>query len=440
MRVHTLSGASKAAAVLVAFSVGLTGLLAETPAQAQYPQPGAAPRRVVPATPEESARDVSILRKPHADKPDGLPFGGFIFYPKLEIDLEYDDNVFRTRRNRQDDFIVRIRPGFSIASDWGEHSLEFYATGELARYADLSSENYEGVATGVKGKLDLTDELSWTTDLDFTRTALPRSAPGLFGSLGGSRRTIVHAYSATSQLVFAGDPFYGRIGPRFRRITYVRGATFDEDFNIYEIAARLGYKFTPDLSVFIDPSYQWTRYDRNVDAVGVRRNNQGFDIRAGLAYDVSRDVTAEASVGYFRRTFDGPGKATGGLSALGRLYWNPTDNISIEAEARRGFTQYRVATGTSTALANAIETYVGVRAGWEPIEPLIVDAGVAFARYTFSGAGTRENYWFFDAGAKFFISQHFYGGPRYYFERRQAKPNALSYTDNRFMVLLGAQL
>lgn len=440
MRVQPILKAGKAIAVVVALSAGPAGLLADTPALAQYPQPGTTPKRVVPATPEESARDVSILRRPQADKPDGLPFGGFIFFPKIEIDLEYDDNVFRTRRNRQDDFIVRIRPGFSIASDWAEHSLEFYATGEIARYVDLGKRaNYEAFGVGAKGKLDINEELAWTNDVDFARTALPFGAPGLFGAFTGTR-TIVNVLSASSQLVYAGDPFYGRIGPRFRRIAYVRGTTFDEDFNIYEIGGRAGYKFTPDLSVFVDPSYQWVRYDRNVDAAGLRRNNQGFDIRAGFAYDVTRDITAEASVGYFRRTFDGPGKATGGLSVLGRLFWNPTDNISIEAEARRGFTQYRIVTGTTPALANAIETYIGVRAGWEPIEPLVVDAGASYARYTFSGAGTRENYWLFDAGAKFYINQHFYGGPRYFFERRQAKPSALSYTDNRFMVTIGAQL
>ncbi|HJQ60118.1 MAG TPA: outer membrane beta-barrel protein [Vineibacter sp.] len=386
-----------------------------------------------------SARDASILRKQHADKPDGMAIGaGFVFFPKIEVDLEYDDNVFRTRNNRQGDFIVRVRPGFVVSSDWGEHSLEFFATGELARYADLDTANYEGFSTGFKGKYDLTGDLAWTTDADFSRTALPFAAPGLFGFTSG-RRTIVHVFSASTNLVYGGDPFYGRIGPRVRRVTYVRGTSFDEDFNIYELTGRAGYRFTPDFSVFIDPSYQIVRFDRNVDLGGVRRNNHGFDVRLGVAYDVSRDVTAEAGVGYFRRWFDGGGKPEDGLSFLARLYWNPTDNISVEAEARRAFTQYRLATPTAAALGNAVETYFGARVGWEPLEPLLVDAGAAYGRYTFSGSGNKENYLFFDAGAKYFFNPHFYAGPRYYHERRFAKPSALNYTDNRFMVTLGAQ-
>jgi hypothetical protein len=423
---------------LTAFFSGLLGLLDPVPALAQLPQT-TPPRRAVPATPEESARDASILRRGHADKPEGLAIGGgFLFLPKIEFETEYDTNVFRTRNNRQDDFIFRLRPSFAINSDWGEHALGFSASAELGRYADLSSENYEAFALAASGKLDINEELAWTNDAEFARTALPRGAPGLFGSFSG-RRQIVHVISASSQLLYGGDPFFGRIGPRFRRVEYVRGVTFDEDFNIYEIGARLGYKVTPDLSVFVDPSYQWVRYDRNVDAGGTRRNNQGFDIRLGAAYDIGRDLTAEAGVGYFRRTFDGPGKPTDGVSFLARLFWNPTDNVSVESEARRAFTQYRVATGTASALANAVETYFGARIGWEPIEPMLIDAGASYARYTFSGTGVKENYVFFDVGAKYFFNPHLYAGPRYFFERRFAKPSALGYTDNRFMLTLGAQ-
>ncbi|MCW5744724.1 MAG: outer membrane beta-barrel protein [Alphaproteobacteria bacterium] len=431
--------AGRAIAFLIALSFGSIGVIDSGPASAQYPPTPVTKRPAVAPTPEESARDASILRRPHIDKPDGWAIGGgFVVYPKLEVDGEYDDNVFRTRSGRQDDFIFRVRPSFSVETDWGEHALGFFASAEIARYAKLTSQDYEAFAVGGSGKYDINDELAWTTDVTFERIPIPPGAPGLFSGGFSNPLQIIQALSATTQLIYGGDPFYGRVGSRFRRIYYVKGVTFDSDFNVYDVFARVGYKITPELSVFVDPSYQWVKYDKPSVA---GPDNQGFDVRAGVAYDVARDLTVEGSVGYYRRTYDGPGKPASGVSFLGRLYWNPTDTVSIEAEARQGFTQYRVATvSTAGALANGVETYIGVRGGWEPIDPLLLDAGAAVSRYTYSGSGGRENYIFFDAGAKYYFNTHFYAGPRYYFSRREAKPSSANYTDNRFMITLGAQL
>jgi hypothetical protein len=41
---------------------------------------------------------------------------------------------------------------------------------------------------------------------------------------------------------------------------------------------------------------------------------------------------------------------------------------------------------------------------------------------------------------RYFFNANFYAGPRYYFERRTGKPSSLNYTDNRFLLTLGAQL
>jgi hypothetical protein len=133
-------------------------------------------------------------------------------------------------------------------------------------------------------------------------------------------------------------------------------------------------------------------------------------------------------------------KADGGLSVLGRLFWNPTDTISVEAEARRSMSEYRAALANAATVGNAIETYFGLRVGWSPVDQLLLDVGGAYSRYRYRGAGSNENYWFFDAGAKYFLTTNFYVGPRYYFEHRGASPSALNYTDNRFLLTLGAQL
>jgi hypothetical protein len=424
---------------LLAASAALATLLESLPAFAQYTTPVTTRRPAASSgTPEQSARDASVLRRPRAEAPEGFAVGTFILSPMLEVAGEYDDNVFRTKHNKQDDFIFHLRPGLSLQSDWGQHALGFYASADIARYADFTSEDYEAFTVGTNGRLDITDELALVANGEFARTAILPGAPGFTGGVPSNALQIVNVITGGFQLVYTNDPWYGRVGPRFRRFDYIKGVVGDPDYNVYDISGRIGYRFTPDLSVFLDPSYEWVRYDNDIPG---NDNNQGFDIRLGVAYDVSQDITAELGAGYYRRWFTRSGvKPEDGFSFLGRLFWNPTDVISVEAEARRGFTQYRSNISNSAAVGNAIETYVGVRVGWAPIDPILLDAGAAYSQYNYQGQGQRDDYLYFDAGVRYFFNANFYAGPRYYFERRTGKPSSLNYTDNRFLLTLGAQL
>ncbi|TXL74845.1 hypothetical protein FHP25_15650 [Vineibacter terrae] len=443
MRISSTFRAGRSFAVFLAVCGGMAGALDSLPASAQYSVPATTPtppRRpaAAPAPDDLSARDASVLRRPRADPPDGVPIGSFVLFPRIEVDGEYDDNVFRTRNNRESDFIFRVRPGLTLSSDWDQHGLDLYALGEIGRYADLSSENYEAFTVGGRGRVDLTDELIWTTYGEFSRNALSRGAPALF-ALPSAERTIVNVITGGTDLTYNGDPFYGRIGPRFRRFDYVQGGSSQDNFNVFDISGRIGYRITPEFSVFVDPSYEWVRYDKR--SFGIDQDNEGFDVRLGVSYDVTRTITAEFGGGYYRRTYDDPNtKPQSGFSFLGRLYWNPLDNVSIEAEARRSFSQYRTNLSNAVAVGNAIETYFGIRAGWEPFDPLLIDGGVAYAQYRYPGQGFKEDYWFVDIGAKYFINRNFYLGPRYFFEHRTARPSAGNYNDNRFLFTIGAQL
>lgn len=402
--------------------------------------PGPAPRTAPGSQAQElSAREASVLRGPRSDQLEGIPLGGFVVHPRLAVDLEYDDNIFRTNTNRVGDFIFRVRPGVTVDSEWDVHALQFYAQAELARAVSNGSESYEAFVVGSRGRFDISEDLALNGEAEFARIRLPRGQPG---SVGPGVNTIAHQITAGTSISYNGDPLYARVGPRFQRVIYVEGdGGINQDYNLFEIAGRVGYRITPELSVFIDPSYQWVRYDSSVDPFGFQRNSHGFDIRAGVAYDITGTITAELGIGYFRRRFSDPRLAPiSGLSALGRLYWNPTDTISIEVEGRRGVTEYRTALGP-VASGNAVNTGAQIRVGWLPIDQLLFDAGLAYNRYDYTGPiSRRDNYYTFDAGARYYIIPEIYVGPRYIHERRASSDGAFNYRDNRYMLTVGGQL
>jgi len=449
---QTVPGAALAALGLAAVMWSATAMAQTTTPPTTQPgtQPGVRPGTPQPTTPgarttptgqtqELSAREASVLRGPRSDQLEGIPLGSFVVHPRLAVDIEYDDNIFRTDTNRVGDFVFRVRPGVTVDSEWDQHALQFYAQAELARLASNGSESYESFVVGTRGRFDINDELAINGEAEFARTRLGRGQPG---SVGPGVNSIVHQITTGLSVSYNGDPFYVRFGPRFQRVMYVSGdGGINQDYNVYELGGRIGYKITPELSVFIDPSYQWVRYDRQTDPFGFARNSEGFDIRAGVAYDITRTITAELGLGYFRRKFSDPRLApVSGLSALARLYWNPTDQISVELEGRRGVTEYRTALA-GVASGNAVNTGVSLRVGYLPIDQLLIDAGIGWQQYDYTGPLSRtDNYYTFDIGAKYYIIPQIFIGPRYIHERRNSSTAGFNYRDNRYMLTLGGQL
>lgn len=411
------------------------------PGTAPSATPAGAGARTAPPTPAQdlSAREASVLRGPRSDQLEGLPLGSFVVHPRLAVDVEYDDNIFRTDTNRVGDWVFRVRPSITVDSEWDVHALQFYAQGELTRLASNSSENYESFLVGTRGRFDINDEFSVNGEAEFARIRLGRGQPG---SVGPGVNSVVHQITTGLSLSYNGDPLYVRVGPRFQRVMYVEGdGGINQDYNLFEIAGRIGYKFTPELSAFIDPSYQFVRYDSQTDPFGFQRNSQGFDIRVGVAYDVTRTITAEVGLGYFRRTFSDSRLAPiGGLSALARLYWNPTDTISVEVEGRRGVTEYRTALG-GVASGNAVNTGVQIRVGWLPIDQLLLDTGFSWQQFDYTSPLSRtDNYFTFDLGGKYYVIPQVFVGLRYIHERRTSDGVGFNYRDNRYVLTLGGQL
>lgn len=387
----------------------------------------------------QKAKIESVLRKPLADAAPGIPVGTFVVHPRLEVEGEYDDNIFRTRSNKQDDFIFKVRPGVRIDSDWEVHYLSLYAQGEVGRYARTGSESYFSYGAGAAGRFDIDDEWAISGGIDYSRALLQR---GQAGTLVATGRNYAEILSGRAALEFNGDPVFFRVGPRFARRDYTdKGNNVaNGDHFEYGVEARLGYRVTPDLSVFVEGGYTWVRYDKNPDPFGFNRDNQGYDIRVGLAYDLAADLSAEIALGYFRRHFkDSALPSTDGVSARAALYWNPTQTLSFEVEARRGFTEYRTV-DSGVASRNAVETYIGLRGGWLAMDNLLVDAGVYYARYDYRGIGQTDHYYGFDIGAKYYFNPYIYAGPRYIFTHRSSSSSQFNYTDNRILLTVGGQL
>ena len=402
------------------------------------------PAKAPPATggpkQQTTAKSESVLRKPLADAPEGIPVGDFVFHAKGEADIEFDDNIYRTPTATNSDFIARIRPGATLQSTWDEHALDFYVQTEFAKYLQYSSEDYTAFAFGGRGRYDVNEETTINALLEYSRAVLPRGSPGVGTSAGSATASVIRA---ATDVTYNGEPIYLRFGPRYEYRIY-DGQGPSDNHHFLDLNGRVGYRISEEFSVFVDPSYQFVRYINQPDSTGFFRNSQGFDVKVGVTYDISTTLGAEVAIGFYRRWFeDARLLPDSGLSARAAVYWNPTETLSFEIEGRRSLTEYRLAAGTTgaaTASGNAVETSFSARAGYLVLENLLLDIGGTYANYDFGAIGRTDKYYGIDVGAKYFFTPNFYVGPRYYYSTRQSTDPLAGFNDNRILLTLGARL
>lgn len=425
-----LSGSLIACMVVFATDALLTSGYAQ-----QQSKPVGPPKEIT------TARSESVLRRQLVDTPEGYDIGNFVAHGSVDADVEYDDNIFRSNNYPGNpppvgDFIARVRPRVTLQSDWSEHAVDFYVQGEVAQYLNNPSQNYVNFAVGSHGRYDLDENKQLTGLLEYSRAALPRGSPGV-GLTGG--QSISSVLRAEMHYIYTGEPYYLRIGPHYEYRTF-EGSAPSSNYNFLDFSARVGYRVSEEFSVFVDPSVQFVRYPGGVDFTGYNPNSQGYDFKVGVTYDVSTEIGLEMAVGYYRRWYESSAlPPDGGLSAKLALYWNPTENWSLEVTGRRELSEYRIFTG-STPSGNAIATEIGARVGWLARDNLLIDTGFVYAVYTFPDVSRIDNYYGFDVGARYFFNENIWIGPRYFYTTRTSTNPSVPYIDNRIMLTLGARL
>ncbi len=84
---------------------------------------------------------------------------GFFF--SLGANLNYEDNVFRSDKNRQSDSYYQIKPLIDWKMLFGKHELDLLYKGNYGRYNDLSDQDYDDHSLTAALKLDLSERLNF---------------------------------------------------------------------------------------------------------------------------------------------------------------------------------------------------------------------------------------------------------------------------------------
>ncbi len=351
----------------------------------------------------QTALEDSVAQRPRPDyEPLGIPVGpaaSFNLFPSLTVATEYTDNLFRTEENAVSDEIVQVSPGFSLRSDWLRHAMTLGATATVARHAEHSSENWTDFNAYASGRLDIGDGGQATATVAFRRDHEARGSPD---DQNQTEPTVLYVGSLDIAGAYALDAlaFRGAFSAR-RRDFRDAGAinNDDRDRNEYALRGRAAYEWVPGSSAFVEGAIDIRDFDERFDDNGFERSSDGYEILLGGSFDISGVTFAEIAVGYRRQNFDDSRlKPAAGVSFSGRLVWNPTDLLSVDASIRRLVRETTVS-GASSAFASVFK----LGADYELRDNLLLNAALAYETEDFKGIDRTDDMLAFDLGARYMI-------------------------------------
>jgi hypothetical protein len=237
----------------------------------------------------------------------GVQKGSFLIYPQLTAGLEYNDNIYATKDNKESDEIIHLQPRILAASIWPCHCLKMSAGVDKGFYMDKSDEDYMDVHILTDGQIDIVERSYIETVLGYENYYEDRGSPDSQDAWEDPAR--YDRYSGGAWINHAMNRFSTRAGGQvlnyqFDDVDLVDGGSQSlesRDRNEYEALLRLRYEWMPEVSPFVEGRYVWRKYDKENLS---QRDSEGYRIGAGTQVYLGGVTTGEIFAGYLDESYD----------------------------------------------------------------------------------------------------------------------------------------
>ena len=245
----------------------------------------------------------------------GIRAGSFVVMPKLDIDNQYDTNIYRQDKslNPADSYIAHFKPGFNVYSDWSRHALNFNFDSDISQYANQGAQNnYEDIFTRLEGRLDILRDSHLDTGFNYNSVHEDRGSPDQVAGRGptfydSKAIDAFYTHKLNRVSVKAGlDAIrydYQNVETSLNTVLAMKARSHWE----YMPSVRLGYEIQPEYEAYVKFLYKEADYDSLVLSNGAgtafNRNSSGYNALAGFAFDLTELITGDMSVGYLQRSY-----------------------------------------------------------------------------------------------------------------------------------------
>lgn len=340
----------------------------------------------------QTTDSVSVRNRPRPEyDPLGRRVGVFDLNATLDLSVTSTDNVFAAETNEQDDIITAVAPSVRLTSNWLRHAVGVAAGARATQFADLSSQDVTTGYVNGFGRLDIGRDTTVNANALFAREVEDRTNPD--APVGGdpveydhndfslSLRHVFNRFRVTLEAGHGESNYKG--AQSFRDVAEDRGIV------------RLDAEVTPRLGVFAEAQVDQRDYDNNPNF-----GSDGQTYLAGLRFSLTDLIVGEASVGQFKRDFDGGGSIDG-VAVRGDVEWYVTRLTTVRFTASRDANEIG-----GVVISPYVETNFGARVDHELQRNLILSAGAQVGRREYDVIDRDDEFSSIDLGVEYLVNRN----------------------------------
>jgi hypothetical protein len=329
---------------------------------------------------------LAVAADQSASQREGIVAGSMILHAGATVTYAGDDNIYATETNMTEDMRILINPGVELTSDWNNHALTLYATGESAFFSEFTDEDYTDWTLGGSARLDAMESSYLYANGGYGAKHEERGSPddvqGIAPNTYSQLNGVVGYRHAVSVLLLD-------ISGAFRSLAFDEnetgaGAAIDlsgRDRSVMTGKAKLGYVIDDERHAFVDFSYNGRTYEKAFDKYGYDRNSGGYRVGGGFAVDITGVTSMEIGVGYLSQTFDDARfEDVSGFGVDGHLRWTPTGLIKINL-----FASHTVEETSIEFASSYLSTAVGGEILHEVVPYLVLRAVGSYSHLEYQG-------------------------------------------------------
>ena len=339
---------------------------------------------------------VAVLDRPRPEwEALGVPAGGFMLFPKLTIDAEYDSNILATRTDPLADEFFSFQPQITAQSNWGQNALSLVANATADRYADHPSQNSDQYSVTTDGILNASRDLTLSGEASYARVLIPRtsvvvgfSTTPLLYDLATSKVSVeqtLNRIKIQSGLEFENYAYLDGLGANNTPISY----RF-RDNDQYKNETRVEYDFSPETALFAEETLSYGHSVRPTYSYSFTN-----DTLIGIDFIPTHLVSAEFAAGYLSRSYSTPGSSVGDPDYRAKLIYYPARTLTLKLTAEQAL----VDSGLPTSPAYTSRT-LEVEADYELLRDVIITGAVNTAWNSYEVIDRHDT----DIGAKLSVT------------------------------------
>lgn len=380
-----------------------------------------------------------ITRVPIPPEELGLAWGGFQWYPDVQLGLHLDNNLFATRDNQIEDWMWSFTPSVVGRSESDNRELNVRLGVNAQRYWDNHLENADDMWADLQGTLHLSDATSIFGGAGWSKNHEDRGSPDV--QLG--RTPTVYTDTSVHGGVFHDfGRHYMRVGIAGTRLdfdpvaTSTPGVIIDSnarDRDVTSIGGRWGWRATKSADLFLQGTLEQRDYKRTTDLAGYERSSNGHRLDVGVAFDVDRHLVGEAYAGVMQQRYNDPRfKNVNELDVGADVRWHPSPWTTYRMGLERTLDE-TVVTGSPGYMS----TTASARVEHDLNAHTVFSGGVARTQNRFRQIERDDYQTSLNAGLRHYIDSSVYIGADYRYIHRKSGVLEANYDRSLFMLTLG---